>query len=63
MSELRYKYCAAGDCRVMIFNPKERYCQHHEGLVIFDAAYGTSTRAPDKDGPGFWDRMSSLFRS
>ena len=61
MSELKYRYCAAENCHVQLFHPRERYCQHHEGLVIFDAAYGTNTRAKDKDDPGFWRRLSALF--
>jgi hypothetical protein len=29
-SRLKFHYCAAGQCRVKLFDPREAYCQHHE---------------------------------
>lgn len=61
MSGLDFHYCAAEGCHVMIYNPEERYCQHHEGQVIFDAAYGTNTRPKDKKGENFFRRIMARF--
>ena len=41
----RLHECAAENCHVLLYDKNDRYCQHHEGAVVFDAAYGTNVRA------------------
>ena len=58
---LDYHYCKAENCNVMIFNPKEKYCQHHEGQAIFDAMHGTKIKPKDKLN-NFYQKIKNLIR-
>lgn len=42
-SRLMVHFCQAPKCRVMLFDPDEPFCQHHEGQAIFDQQHGTNT--------------------
>jgi len=41
------RVCAAPGCHVQMFGDDE-FCQHHEGMKLFDEQYGTNTFPEEK---------------